>query len=231
MKPVPYSVAAICLVALGGCATPQYNYQPEARQISEPPLNTVSVANVGDEMLKQGKFIERDAIRIEHDIKFGLLDYYTLTPGYYLKTGEDSLSEFYVPADGRNAGRVIKAALADPWQSIRLFKNEDRICVVTIFHVSVAERAVGVARTKHQSLSDDSFQQTLIYSGKIGSKIKIGYREFSNNQARPAFNNDVDYDLNESKVIGYKGARIEVIEATNEFIRYRVISNFNRAEL
>jgi len=46
-----------------------------------------------------------------------------------------------------------------------------------------------------------------------------------------AFNNDVDYDLNESKVIGYKGARIEIIEATNELIKYRVLKNFNQAQL
>ena len=79
-------------------------------------------------------------------------------------------------------------------------------------------------------LSDDSFQQTLIYSGKLGNKIKIGYREFSNNQARPAFNNDVEYDLSESAVIGYKGARLEIVGATNETIKYRVIQNCNRAE-
>jgi hypothetical protein len=33
--------------------------------------------------------------------------------------------------------------------------------------------------------------------------------------ARPAFNNDVEYDLSESKLIGYKGAQFEVIEASN----------------
>ena len=69
----------------------------------------------------------------------------------------------------------------------------------------------------------------LIYSGRVGDKIKAGYREFSNNLARPAFNNDVEYDLRESSVIGYKGARIEVVEATNEHIKYKVIQNFSRA--
>ena len=44
-----------------------------------------------------------------------------------------------------------------------------------------------------------------------------------------AFNNDVEYDLRESSVIGYKGARIEVVEATNEHIKYKVIQNFSRA--
>jgi hypothetical protein len=71
-----------------------------------------------------------------------------------------------------------------------------------------------------------SFQQTLIYSGRVGDKIKFGYREFSNNLARPAFNNDVEYDLSTSNIIGYKGAQIEVISSDNSGIKYKVLKNF-----
>ncbi|MCV5664960.1 hypothetical protein OFN50_38635, partial [Escherichia coli] len=72
----------------------------------------------------------------------------------------------------------------------------------------------------------DSFQQTLIYSGKVGNKINISYREFSNDMARPAFNNEAEYDLSESNQIGYKGAVIDVLEADNTKITYRLIRNF-----
>jgi len=223
-------LAFTCLL-FGACATPKHNYQAEATRISQPALNTEATAYVGDEMLKQGKFYERDAIKLAEPLKFGgLMTAYTLSPGYYIKTGEDKKSEFYLPAEGRDAGSVTKALLVDPWQSIQLYKDKPRICVVTVFNLHVCEEAKGVTRTKRLSLSDDSFQQTLIYSGRVGNKINIGYREFSNSMARPAFNNDVEYDLNESKIIGYKGARLEVIEATNQFIRYRVLQNFNQAE-
>jgi hypothetical protein len=77
--------------------------------------------------------------------------------------------------------------------------------------------------------SNDSFQQTLIYSGKVGDKINIGYREFSGNMARPSFNNNVEYDLSQSMFIGYKGVKIEVLEANNQHIKYKVIQNFNAA--
>ena len=73
----------------------------------------------------------------------------------------------------------------------------------------------------------NSFQQTLLYNGKVGNKINIAYREFSSDLARPAFNNDVEYDLSESNQIGYKGALLEVIEANNQMIKYKVIKNFN----
>ena len=74
---------------------------------------------------------------------------------------------------------------------------------------------------------EDAVQPTLIYLGRIDNKINIGYREFMNNQARPAFSNDAEYDLGESYTIGYKGAKLEILEATNEFIKFVVIRNFN----
>ncbi|MFI5335966.1 MAG: hypothetical protein ACHQ5A_04235 [Opitutales bacterium] len=225
------------LIALGlvsalltSCTTPQYNYKAEATQISEPPLHTIATAQVGEEMVKQGRFYQQDAIHLTQNIEFGgLFTVYTLSVGDYVKTGEDNDSDFYFPAVGHGAGTVKKAALADPWVAIEMNKREPKIGVITVFHVKVSATALGVSRVKRLALADDAFQQTLIYSGKNGNKVRLGYREFSNSVARPAFNNDVEYDLTESTVIGYKGARVEIIEATNEFIRYKVIQNFNQA--
>lgn len=74
----------------------------------------------------------------------------------------------------------------------------------------------------------DSLQQTLLYNGKIGNRITLAYRELQNNIARPAFSNSVEYDLSESNVIGYKGARLEIIKATNTEITYRILSDFQK---
>lgn len=215
----------------GGCASPVSNYRAEATEVSFPALDTEVTAQVGEEMLRQGKYYEGDGIRLSQEIKFGgLFTAYTLTPGEYAKEGEDKTSEFFQPSTGPRGGAVKKNPIADPWKSIQLMKDNSKIAVITFINAKIPEKAVGITRIKIPVLADDAFQQTLIYSGRVGTKIKIGYREFSNNNARPAFNNDVDYDLNESKIIGYKGARIEILEATNELIRYRVLQNFNRAE-
>jgi hypothetical protein len=80
---------------------------------------------------------------------------------------------------------------------------------------------------KATSYAPSRTQKTLIYSGKIGDRITLGYREFKNDIARPAFSNDVAYDLSESTVLGYKGARLEVLKATNTEITYKVIAGFN----
>lgn len=72
----------------------------------------------------------------------------------------------------------------------------------------------------------NQFQQELLYNGKIGNRVALGYREFSGDLARPAFSNEVSYDLSESTTLGYKGARIEVIKATNTEITYKLVSGF-----
>lgn len=218
----------IAAMALTACVSPTHNYIPKATNISRPSVGQVSTSSVGDEMVSQGVLFEREALLLKEDANIGLFSAYTLRHGYYLKQGENKTSDFYQPSPTPDGGRVEKAALADPYQSVQAYKSDSRICVVTVFNASVCTKAAFQRLTKAIA-TDESFQQTLIYSGKIGQKIRLGYREFSANVARPAFSNDVEYDLSESSVVGYKGARIEVLEATNDHVTYRVISNFNEA--
>ncbi len=66
-----------------------------------------------------------------------------------------------------------------------------------------------------------SIRKEILYNGKSKNTIKMVYREFANDMARPAFYQDLSYDLSESKVIGFRGLLIEVLEATNTGIKYR----------
>ena len=75
-------------------------------------------------------------------------------------------------------------------------------------------------------VSKNFFQQTLIYSGISGDKINITYRESSGSIVNPSFSNNVEYDLSKSKIIGYKGCRLEVVKATNQSIKFKLLSNF-----
>lgn len=217
----------VSFVCLSACATPQYNYIPTAVDISEPPLNQVVQVPVGDIMLRQGIYVETDTIYVEQPFDVGAISGYEFTSGYYSKVGEDKKSTFHSPELSPEGGRVSVWGIADPYQSMQVMKEKNEICGVSIFGGKACEDEVQFRWVKRPTVQANSFQQSLIYSGKIGNKINIGYREFSSNQARPAFNNDVEYDLSESKVIAYKGAELEILEATNRYIKYRVIKNFN----
>lgn len=222
-----HAFTLVFVLLAAGCASPKYNYQASVKAISEPPLNTVQTSFVGDILLRQGKYKEHDAIYLP--IKADVSWAYTLRAGYYLKHGEDDSAEYYVPGGGDESGYVEKAGLADPWKSVMAMKDNPTLCVVTVFNATSCGSRMNFERRRKPINSQDSFQQTLIYSGKVGNKINIGYREFSADFARPAYNNDVEYDLSESNIIGYKGAQLEILEATNQYIRYRIIRNFNNA--
>ncbi len=72
-----------------------------------------------------------------------------------------------------------------------------------------------------------SFKQELIYNGKSQNTIKLSYREFKDDFARPAFTQELSYDLSEGKIIGFRGMKIEVLEATNSVIKFIVRSQMN----
>jgi len=222
----PALLLSMLVIGVSGCVSVRGNYRPETAEISEPPLGVIAIANVGDVLVRQGRLVLHDAIYLRQDADVGTFGAYTLRRGYYLRTGEDADSEFYLPGRSDGGGAIVKAALADPPKAVQVYKRENRLCVVTVFNVYTCTTQAEFERTKRPAATTDSFQQTLIYSGRVGDKIRVGYREYSNNLARPAFNNDVEYDLKDSAVIGYKGARIEVLEATNEHMRYKVIRNF-----
>lgn len=221
-------VAGVIGFGLVGCASPSYNYQATPKNISKPPLNTINTAFVGDKMLEQGMMVDREVLKAPTDTKVGFS--YSMTAGFYQKTGENEKGSYYQPINNISGGGIVqKNVFADPFKDVML-GSDGRLCIVTVFNAKSCTDQHETKQTTTSIASDNSFQQTLIYSGKVGNKINVGYREFSSNLARPAFNNDVEYDLNQSKQIGYKGALLEVLDADNQSIKYKVLRNFNKVE-
>ncbi len=215
---------------LVGCAAPKFNYKPVGIDISEPPLNEVVQRSVGEEMLKQGKYALVDVLNVEATTKphWGV----TVNPGLFKRMGSDEEANYYeLGGRGGETGSVEKSWAVDPLKVLMLKKADKSLCIVTILNATACsdKEKENYKEEKRSVVYENSVQQTLIYSGRIGNRIRFGYREFSNNLARPAFSNDVEYDLMESRTIAYKGAMIEVVEATNQHIKYIVKKNFNKA--
>lgn len=208
---------------ISGCAV---SYDPstssKATQVDFPPLGQVSTVYVGDSMMSKGILVEGEAVVLKNSID-GVA--YDIPSGTYDKLGSNNTADVFKAAT-REGQIVIKNPFADPYQALGVKKNNpNELCVVTVFGMYSCY-AANFEIKKVSSFNSASFQQTLIYSGKVGNKINIGYRETSHDMARPAFNNDVEYDLGESQEIGYKGAVVEVISADNQKITYRVVKSF-----
>lgn len=211
------------VLIITGCTSPKYNYAPEVNNFSEPPIGSVNTVYVGDSLVSQGVKLSMEGIKVTAPAKISWA--YTVTPGEFRKVGQDGDKAFYQPF-GTTPGNVDKALIADMWQAVMVRTSTRELCVITVFSVAICDKNQPFEKITLSVAGDSSFQQALLYNGRVGNKINVGYRETSSNMARPAFNNDVEYDLSESKVLGYKGAKIEVMNATNQSITYKLLSNF-----
>jgi hypothetical protein len=70
-----------------------------------------------------------------------------------------------------------------------------------------------------------AFTAELIYSGLANNVVRAVYREYVDDLARPAFSQELQYDLAADRTIAYKSIRVRVIEATNSVIRYEVLED------
>ncbi len=80
-------------------------------------------------------------------------------------------------------------------------------------------------QVKSEEIVDSrNYQVEVLYQGVSKGEAKISYREFKGGIARPAFTQDVSYELEAdgSGVIAFRGLRIQIIKATRESITYVV---------
>jgi hypothetical protein len=85
-----------------------------------------------------------------------------------------------------------------------------------------SQKVIGGKLRPVEILSEGLYKQELIYNGKSKDTIRLSYREYIKDMARPAFFQDLTYDLLESREIAFRDLQIEVLEATNSTIKFFV---------
>jgi hypothetical protein len=88
------------------------------------------------------------------------------------------------------------------------------------------ESAPVFERTTVEELFRAGFQQELIYEGRSGDTLEFLYKEILGRGSQHPLTQTVSHDLRQGNTIRYRGAQIEVVEATNTHIEYRMFSNF-----
>lgn len=153
----------------------------------------------------------------------------TIPPGE-LRAVDSPTGRVYVPADyvfqyqregrprGAGPGRPTVTLSVDPTDGTRLIGVVNFGLTKSSYPVTGATFSTGNCTV----LGTDSFRRELIYSGVSQGTVSIEYREFINDMARPAFSQTLRYDLAEGDVIGFRGARFQILDATNINIRYKV---------
>ncbi|MXO74468.1 hypothetical protein GRI40_04425 [Altererythrobacter aerius] len=75
--------------------------------------------------------------------------------------------------------------------------------------------------TQQTSVAGNGFKNVLIFNGYSKGTIKLDYREFLNDLARPAFTQELEFDVSElPTVIAVKSVRIRILSVSNEGLKF-----------
>ena len=177
--------------------------------ISIPSLNSISTKEIGEAMYE--KFNLHGSIKTKLNTKVNNIEFDKIYDLIWSKNGYKSICEKNVCLlDTKNKSMFTHYTIKDKPEIFELDKP---------FYYNQVSNEV----------SQDSFRYIILYQGKINNKIKISFREFKDDIVRPAFTQDIEYELNSNgtTTIGFKGLRINVIKATNVDITYSVVKDFN----
>jgi len=210
----------------------------EGKEVTRPELDTEVEAEVGESMIEQSYVYTRPAIRLLEPVVHQGVSKGPFTlripPGILLASGtagpgpvpgtffqaQEPL-QFRATGDIQVRGGVFVPDEEDTPPEIYWHATDTGLPLVD------PDRELSFERTTHEDWRSDSFRRQLVYNGRSGPTIKLLYREFNEERIRPAFTQEVTYDLEGGETIGFKGARFKVIDASNTTIRYLVTNHFS----
>lgn len=226
-------VGITLVLALGGCATGLTSPSRTSQVINFPELNVKQEAQVGESMVSTSRWETLPAIVIEKDITH-------ITTGWKLTISAGVLPIYKSNKEGtfyRMKEDVALTILGKEKSPVGgVFVPNDKSKPTEVYWGNPSSSLAQSARAVHPGIdfklttSDekwvrDSFKRELVYSGISQNTLSILYREFIDGTARPAFSQELKYDLSQGNTIGYKGARFHVIKATNTSIKYEVLKH------
>lgn len=187
---------------------------------TSPEIGIISNAEIGISLVFKESGYIYNALQINEDRKE--------KPGYFtyeLKQGELFLNKYetkkyilYASPNHTNFGIAIPKEGGEQM----LYVNDEMG-----LHIVKLNTPIKVSKTLATLKDKEYFKKEFIYVGKVGNAIKFIYREFINNNVQPALTQELQYDLSQSKIIGFRGLRLEVINANNTNIEYKVVSHFS----
>jgi hypothetical protein len=110
--------------------------------------------------------------------------------------------------------------------------NVDEVKTVSVGSIMISIEE-GIINDLNKNV-ESGIREELVYSGKATNVIHIKYREYNitpeGNFIRDAFGQELVYDLTESKILIFRSIKFEVIEASTNEIKFKVIEFSDKAE-
>ncbi len=198
-----------------------------------PTIGELNTVEVGESLVWKDKQTTIPAIDIEQVIEHPQKNLagvtWTLISARYVEKGKDAFGKFYEAPKGKLlingnpyafGGGIYVTDSAPQKTEIYVISGDGRPW-------SHARDGIPFTKSFYQQRDELSLKKELVYTGISQNVVSILYREFKEDIARPAFSQDLKYDLSESKIVGYRGARFEIIKATNQGLTYKTLKQLD----
>jgi len=224
-------ITFISLISLLGCASLS-PISPTFKTIDIPIPGVTNEAELGDSIVQKGTCYQWQGIYLKNEIKVsGLGLTITLTPQKLAATYEDNNRVYYM-TDKMLWEEILWLQMTKKYVvgGLSISKNDKNDIRIWAKHEpsirTKPEITPIVEFTEIVQVEQSSFKQELIYNGRSSEAVKFLYREISGSTLKAPFSQELQYDLRDGNTIGFKGLRVEIIEANNMKLKYKLISNF-----
>jgi len=219
-------ISSLAISFLFGCVAPVKSERYQSRQSIKtyPVTGEVVYGNLGETLVSKTILNMDKGVEILNEIVWEVQRVkFTVPPQKVARTHKYNDITFF-----KNLEFKVEGTNIGPFVALRKFPDKGYVLWEGVWGKKLQLAQNDIQEVELASEIPVSFEQQLIYNGRVDNNLRFVYREFSNDMARSAFTQEVQYDLEESNIIGFKSVRIEVIEATNSKIKYRVLEPFFR---
>ena len=238
------------VIALGGCSssppikserlTRSFTFTETKAQLVElPKIGEIFTIEIGESLTSKFHKIETPAIEVLESYTFktsnlGKELFVTIEAGKFVSHGKDDSGIFYKPLNGKTYISTKEKNKGTEMSGSGVYVSNGSSDVTEYYVLTKDGRPLNyeapnikIKKYFSEKISEESFKKELVYTGVSKNIITVLYREYNEGVARPAFTQELKYDLGEGKVVGFKGARFEVIKATNTGLTYKATSHLN----
>ena len=209
-------VAAIILFS--GCmAKPAIKY----KEVSIPPLNKQSEALLGEALLQQAKGYHAPSITLS--AADGIQS--SISAGVYCRKNP-YLEDYYSLNPKAIAFKDLTGDVIKYGDHVTYNKEQNEVCPLLLSCFNSEEISIKYNPNGFCS-APNSIQKVIEYNGKSGSVLNFTYKEKTPTGTFRDTVANFTADLSDSDTVGYKGAKLQIVKATNNSIVYKVLKNFN----
>ncbi|WP_445955594.1 hypothetical protein [Yeosuana sp.] len=212
-------------LTLVSCGTTMNTVLPERLTENDVILEKEYTKEIGSPLVTKGDFLQQKALKITNMKSFNIgMMKFPYSIGEKLPLNGQNESYFFYYDKNKSRDNTYQVGISENKKTGE-FKSFVNSYSGGIYTKDIPEFEYETTQFTPDDC-DKCFKQEFIYNGRVNNDLKFVYREYVDNLARSSFTQELQYDINDSNIIGFKGLRIEVLNTTNTSITYKVLSPF-----